>query len=1072
MNPSNAALFSICLLSYDISALPQDLRGGDCQISESLGKMVVESADGAHLKWTSFNIDPNETVQFALPSDRACVINQVMEHNPSRLMGSLLSNGKVFLLNPAGVLIGKEAKIDTAAFIVSTFDHIERSSKNALGWKLTGKSDGKITIEGDISSQNGPIVVVGENIDCQGTIQALNGSAYLLGTNTCFIGDDDGVLWTDILPQGSEITVSGRVFAKSEAHVLADLVVMDKEALIDVSGQDDHCGGKAFINGFGAAHVFGHIASKGGASGGDGGFIEVSGGYLNFQGTVDTTAPQGETGHLLLDPFNIRIGGGVDTNVTGASPYTPTASPSIISQGTLSAALALANVTVQSTGGAGADPGDVFLVDDYFAGTPTGTTLTLLAFHDIYINAVLSFLTPGSLVLQAPNGSVLIGNAPTVPAQTGGALLFVNSGNITISALNDVIVDAAGFSANIQTPSGNISVTTVNGDVQVLGGAGVSEIAQIGMTSAPAASDITINTGGDVVVTAGTGPNSTATIGLGAFAASAGALTGDISITAQGNVNVSGSSGLNSYGLIGFKNGDTVDAVNIDGTVTVRADGTVNVTTGSDDRGNGVIGLLGFDAPTENWIISVDVESNGPFNITAPLGNATGGIGVIMDIFVPVPNVLTITSPLVRVVSHSPLPCTMTGSTSLLAGRAYIGFEQSGSLAGSNFQNILVQTVGDLQFGAGFSSVIGFASDVTPNMFGNVTVNIGGDFLMGPTGRNAVIAYTSITPGSEFNTVTVTARNILATLGGPGGFLASSTGSTTINVVNDIQIQTTTPGTIGMLQGLNGITVIAGNDIIMTPAALDPTGGISINDTAGVGPIYVEAGRDIIFNSASGGAGFSTAVLDFSFTSTTIDVVAGRNLFLGDNSAVISFNNSSINLVCDNQFPVFPQIGPGRLDMSVSSLVGMQGKGEIRLFTALQNQNTVLGQFTNGGSNTTGLVLGPLFADIPPEKWGIYYFNTFYYTDSIFTIFYKQAFQEITEVANLVVSEVLYGLNDFDDYLEWPELWNGSGKDSSRFKILYDQTSKKSGMKYSENEEYWIPRRKSRFLQHPQVYRS
>ena len=52
----------------------------------------------------------------------------------------------------------------------------------------------------------------------------------------------------------------------------------------------------------------GSVSAQGGAAGGAGGFIEVSGkGNLNFTGTADTGAPVGAAGSLLLDPKNLIV---------------------------------------------------------------------------------------------------------------------------------------------------------------------------------------------------------------------------------------------------------------------------------------------------------------------------------------------------------------------------------------------------------------------------------------------------------------------------------------------------------------------------------------------------------------------------------------------------------------------------------------------------------------------------------------------------------------------------------------------------------------------------------------------
>ena len=59
--------------------------------------------------------------------------------------------------------------------------------------------------------------------------------------------------------------------------------------------------------------MHGALSARGGAQSGDGGKIETSGHYLDMQGQVDTRAPQGQTGSLLLDPTNIYIAASLGT---------------------------------------------------------------------------------------------------------------------------------------------------------------------------------------------------------------------------------------------------------------------------------------------------------------------------------------------------------------------------------------------------------------------------------------------------------------------------------------------------------------------------------------------------------------------------------------------------------------------------------------------------------------------------------------------------------------------------------------------------------------------------------------
>ncbi|MCT7980021.1 CHAT domain-containing protein [Laspinema olomoucense] len=70
----------------------------------------------------------------------------------------------------------------------------------------------------------------------------------------------------------------------------------------------------------------GHITARGGAAGGNGGFVEVSGKQnLIFRGNVDVSAPNGNLGSLLLDPENIIIvdgnGGAEDSELDDSNIF-------------------------------------------------------------------------------------------------------------------------------------------------------------------------------------------------------------------------------------------------------------------------------------------------------------------------------------------------------------------------------------------------------------------------------------------------------------------------------------------------------------------------------------------------------------------------------------------------------------------------------------------------------------------------------------------------------------------------------------------------------------------------------
>jgi len=53
-------------------------------------------------------------------SASSAVLNRVVSGNSSEIRGNVLSNGRVFLINPAGILIGRDAVVDTAGLVMST----------------------------------------------------------------------------------------------------------------------------------------------------------------------------------------------------------------------------------------------------------------------------------------------------------------------------------------------------------------------------------------------------------------------------------------------------------------------------------------------------------------------------------------------------------------------------------------------------------------------------------------------------------------------------------------------------------------------------------------------------------------------------------------------------------------------------------------------------------------------------------------------------------------------------------------------------------------------------------------
>ena len=88
------------------------------------GKALEEIHSGKRreLNWRSFSIAKDETTRFIQQSAASTVLNRVTGVDPSQILGVLQSNGRVFLINPNGIVFGAGAQIDTAGLVASTLN--------------------------------------------------------------------------------------------------------------------------------------------------------------------------------------------------------------------------------------------------------------------------------------------------------------------------------------------------------------------------------------------------------------------------------------------------------------------------------------------------------------------------------------------------------------------------------------------------------------------------------------------------------------------------------------------------------------------------------------------------------------------------------------------------------------------------------------------------------------------------------------------------------------------------------------------------------------------------------------
>ena len=163
---------------------------GAATIQQAGNLLSITNSPNAIINWGSFSIGASEITRFIQQSQASAVLNRVIGQNPSSILGALQSNGRVFLINPSGILFGAIAQIDVAGLVAST---LNLSNDDFLAGRMrftalpSGEGPGVRGIEnhGNITTaQGGQVYLVAPDIKNTGIITSPKGEVVLAAGNS------------------------------------------------------------------------------------------------------------------------------------------------------------------------------------------------------------------------------------------------------------------------------------------------------------------------------------------------------------------------------------------------------------------------------------------------------------------------------------------------------------------------------------------------------------------------------------------------------------------------------------------------------------------------------------------------------------------------------------------------------------------------------------------------------------------------------------------------------------------------------------------------------------------------
>ncbi len=460
---------------------------GQVTIDNSIaGITKITNSPSAIIHWQNFNINKNEITQFIQQNAKSSVLNRIVSGNPTEILGQLISNGKVFLINPNGVVFGAGASVDTQGLIASTLDLSNNDFKNNNFHFITGSNTGNIRNEGIIhAGADGNIILIAPTIENTGSIKTEGGNITLAAGQefTLTSLDNPDIQFqiqapeNNVLNLGELLTQGGAIdiFANSIKHsgaINADSVRIDKQGNIRLIAKEDitlDSNSKISVNNNSDTDSNLQLNAGNAVLVNSNASVESTKGKLNITLNADSDAKNGGNIQINSGAFlhsnggNILLGGGHCSNTTCDQPAKGyTASP-FQSNG-----ISISNATLDSNGG------NIALYGEGFA----SKTTPLSDVHGIFIDQSTLTSGTGSIAMNGKSGigkSNHNNNGIFFTGNEKNTDISSTSGNITLTGMSTAINGSDNFgissdSTTIKTSGGSVTFngTGANGDAGLL----------------------------------------------------------------------------------------------------------------------------------------------------------------------------------------------------------------------------------------------------------------------------------------------------------------------------------------------------------------------------------------------------------------------------------------------------------------------------------------------------------------------------------------------------------------------------------------------------------------------------
>ncbi|WP_256260592.1 GLUG motif-containing protein [Burkholderia sp. NFPP32] len=313
-------------------ALPTggEIASGKADIATSAdGKAmsINQHTDKLITNWQDFSVGGGERVSFQQPTNQSIALNRVIGANGSQIQGQLDANGRVFLVNPNGVMFGAGAQVNVGGLVAST-QNLSDADFLAGRYRFAGTSGQSVENAGTITAADGgSVALLGARVSNTGVIRAQMGRV-VLGAGNAFNVNFDGNGLLNLQVEGGAVDAqahNGGLLKADGGEVLmtaraaGDLLgsVVKNSGTIEAKGLSSRAG-KITLDG-GEVQVGGMLDASAQDASTAGGTVTTRGERVavSRDAQVDTRAASGRTGLWTIEAANAGVGGNADVAIDG-----------------------------------------------------------------------------------------------------------------------------------------------------------------------------------------------------------------------------------------------------------------------------------------------------------------------------------------------------------------------------------------------------------------------------------------------------------------------------------------------------------------------------------------------------------------------------------------------------------------------------------------------------------------------------------------------------------------------------------------------------------------------------------